>query len=451
MFSEAFDATAQPKSHGLSKSAKIVTGASASTLALGAAYYLYTRRQRLRKSNDEEEMLDLEKLKLITDDLLVDMHGVLREMAQMTQRVKAALAQKGLSNQMTDDQLTEMILQQGIQQKLEETQKQVLQKYGVTAEEVEAAQKRYENDEHIQQFEKGVEDMFASATKGKMPIIPVFEMPEALTLDMCLKILETMNTEKLARLRKTLKEFWRKHPHPVDADQAELGVGLQEANDSAEAAVVARYADIVVNKAVLHSAVGKYMTNDKAFAKEHTRLERTQQLEIVKMIKAGPEGIDALGDSTPIELIDGLSDRLEGTNEEGLTMRLLQASDDKSGVVVAITKTMKDAAKLMKPISDAIDSGKFDKRKELQFVYMVAAADSPLIQSERCKKSDIVYVLFPRPDLQQRPVACLSLEELLDAVNDEQMFSDKGVSLLRMSAMPSDNGTKSATNVADLD
>lgn len=28
-------------------------------------------------------MLDLEKLKLITDDLLVDMHGVLMEMAQM--------------------------------------------------------------------------------------------------------------------------------------------------------------------------------------------------------------------------------------------------------------------------------------------------------------------------------------------------------------------------------
>lgn len=70
-------------------------------------------------------------------------------------------------------------------------------------------------------------------------------------------------------------------------------------------------------------------------------------------------------------------------------MRLLQASDDKSGVVVAITKSnisiissityiviltaMKDAAKLMKPISDAIDSGKFDKRKELQFVYGVVA------------------------------------------------------------------------------
>ncbi|EER17612.1 conserved hypothetical protein [Perkinsus marinus ATCC 50983] len=456
MFSEAFDATALPKSHGMSKTAKVVAGATACTLAVGAGYYLYNRRQRVRKSEVERlASLDLEKLKLITDDLLVDMHGVLMEMAQMTQRVRTALAQKGLSNQMTDDQLTEMILQQGIQQKLEETQKQVLKKYGVTAEEVEAAQKRYESDEHIQQFEKGIDAMFASATKGKMPIIPGFEMPEALTVDMCLKILEAVNTEKLARFRKTLKEFWQKHPHPVDADQAELGGALQEANDSAEAAAVARYAEIVVNKAVLHSAVATYMTKDKAFAKERTRLERTQQLEIVKMIKAGPEGIDALGASTPIELIDGLSDRLEGTNEEGLTVRLLQASDDKSGVVVVITKTMKDAAKLMKPISDAIDSGKFDKRKDLQFVYMAAAADSPLIQSERCKKCDIVYVLFPRPDLQQRPVACLSLEELLDAINDEQMFSDKGVGLLKMStsAAMSSEGAKASTTkgVADLD
>ncbi|KAF4700679.1 hypothetical protein FOZ63_015845, partial [Perkinsus olseni] len=123
---------------------------------------------------EEEKVaaLDLDKLKLITDDLLVNMHGVLMEMAQMTQRVRTALAQKGLSNQMTDEQLTEMILQQGIQQKLEDTQKQVLEKYGVTAEEVEAAQKRYESDQHIQEFEKGMDAMFASATKGKMPIIP---------------------------------------------------------------------------------------------------------------------------------------------------------------------------------------------------------------------------------------------------------------------------------------
>mmetsp|Transcript_8629 Transcript_8629/g.7330 ORF Transcript_8629/g.7330 Transcript_8629/m.7330 type:complete len:111 (+) Transcript_8629:101-433(+) len=110
------------------------------------------------------------------------MHGVLMEMAQMTQRVRTALAQKGLSNQMTDEQLTEMILQQGIQQKLEDTQKQVLKKYDVTAEEVEAAQKRYENDEHIQQFEKGMDSMFASATKGKMPIIPAFII---LTISSC--------------------------------------------------------------------------------------------------------------------------------------------------------------------------------------------------------------------------------------------------------------------------
>ncbi|EER12468.1 hypothetical protein Pmar_PMAR002762, partial [Perkinsus marinus ATCC 50983] len=217
MFSEAFDATALPKSHGMSKTAKVVAGATACTLAVGAGFYLYNRRQRVRKSEVERlASLDLEKLKLITDDLLVDMHSVLMEMAQMTQRVRTALTQKGLSNQMTDDQLTEMILQQGIQQKLEDTQKQVLKKYGVTAEEVEAAQKRYESDEHIQQFEKGIDAMFASATKGKMPIIPGFEMPEALTVDMCLKILEAVNTEKLARFRKTLKEFWQKHPHPVD-------------------------------------------------------------------------------------------------------------------------------------------------------------------------------------------------------------------------------------------
>lgn len=56
-------------------------------------------------------------------------------------------------------------------------------------------------------------------------------------------------------------------------------------------------------------------------------------------------------------------------------------------------------------------------------------------------------VLFPRPDLQQRPVACLSLEELLDAINDEQMFSDKGVGLLKMStsAAMSSEGAKAST------
>jgi len=58
---------------------------------------------------------------------------------------------------------------------------------------------------------------------------------------------------------------------------------------------------------------------------------------------------------------------------------------------------------------------------------MPAHDDIPLASRPEYKTVEVCYIFFPRPDKQQRPVACFSLEELIEASSvDTSIYEGPG-------------------------
>ena len=122
--------------------------------------------------------------------------------------------------------------------------------------------------------------------------------------------------------------------------------------------------------------------------------------------------------ATAIQIVEGLSTRLVAVNEDTLPVVLMEAAERNAPVVVGMVKpNVVDITATLAPFSNTLDEG--DKLPSSpSYTWMVATEDSPITQNERCKDLPIVYVVFARPDVQKRPVACLSLEELRNALDE---------------------------------
>jgi hypothetical protein len=113
--------------------------------------------------------------------------------------------------------------------------------------------------------------------------------------------------------------------------------------------------------------------------------------------------------------VDGVSGKLQGVTEDGLPVILMEAADSALSVVVAMVRPgTVDVGETLKPISDLLESDALPQGPV--FTWMLASEDSPLTQNEKCKDCPVVYVVFARPDVQRRPVACLSIDELKSAL-----------------------------------
>jgi hypothetical protein len=65
--------------------------------------------------------------------------------------------------------------------------------------------------------------------------------------------------------------------------------------------------------------------------------------------------------------------------------------------------------------------------RDCTFLYMAAHDDIPLANRPEFKTVEVCYIFFPRPDKQQRPVACFSLDELAEASSiDTSIYEGPG-------------------------
>ena len=72
----------------------------------------------------------------ILAELTEAVHEVLTEMAQMATRVRQVLAMKGMSGQISDQEISDIIMSQGIAEKLETVQNRILSKHGISESEI---------------------------------------------------------------------------------------------------------------------------------------------------------------------------------------------------------------------------------------------------------------------------------------------------------------------------
>ena len=387
----------------------------------GAALYFLLKRSTIKDSlkEDKEQKLTKELLELVLRDLLRSFHGVLVEMASMVQRLKQLGALKGPQGAMSSDQIAGFLMQQGIQAKLDAAQTKVLLHHNVSQTEVETAQERYSEDPEILMFVHGFNSMFEEASLGLTPVLPGSEIPSELTEDKAIDIMAQIHQERLKAFKEALENFWKSDESgkvatmdPSQGPPPALAQALQLAHDQAEIVVLNSHSHIISDKAVFDSAMAVFSRRDGAFLKEKLRMERSHQVEIVNLMRN-----KNLSDAPKLEAIDGLHPKLLCSNEGDMAHQILEAAEKKKPVVTALVRNMEDPRASLMPLSLAIESGKLQTlvEKDCTFLYMPAHEDIPLANRPEYKNVDVCYIFFPRPDKQQRPVACFTLQELIEA------------------------------------
>lgn len=408
----------------------------AATVVLGgsgaALFFLIKKGLASRQGKQlETRNLGKEVLELVLRDLLRAFHGVFVEMANMVQRLKQLGALKSADGPMSTEQIATFLMQQGIQAKLDAAQSKVLIGHRVTQEEVQAAQKAFESDAGISLFINGFDLMFEEASSGVAPILPGFDVPAELTEDKAIEILTQIHTERLNAFKKALEKFWKseesKNVANMDPSQGPppaLAQALQLAHDEAELNVLKTHSHLISHRSVFDSALAIFSRKDGAFVKEKLRMERSHQVEIVNLMRNR-----SFEDAPKIDVIEGLNPRLICSNEGDMAHQILEAAERKTPVVTALIRKMDDPKNSLMPLSLAIDNGKLDSlvERNCTFLYMPAHADIPIASRPEYQSVDVCYIFFPRPDKQQRPIACFNIQELIEATTaDASIYEGPG-------------------------
>ena len=163
---------------------------------------------------------------------------------------------------------------------------------------------------------------------------------------------------------------------------------------------------------------------DGAFLKEKLRMERAHQVEVVNLMRNRNAA-----QAPKLDPIEGLNERLICSNEADMAHQILEAAEEKKPVVTALVRNLEDPKAALMPLSDAIANGKLETlvQRNCTFLYMPAHEDIPLASRPEFKTVEVCYIFFPRPDKQQRPVACFSLDELVEASTvDASIYEGKG-------------------------
>ena len=382
-----------------STSRVLVVGVAVAAAAVAAA----VAATSLAKNTKNKRVTEKATLSELTEQL----HGVLVEMAQMATRVRQVLAMKGMTKEISDEEIAEIILNQGIAAKLDEVQQRVLSKHGLSEQDILGFAE-------IASFNADFQEMFAAAAGGFIPVLPNFEIPAALgNVDKMVEMMLRMGRRKLELFRTVLKEFPIRAAEPTAVfSDPTVSAALQKANDQAEAECLAL---VGVERSAFFSSLGIF-SRDKLFEEERRKIDRGHQVDVMKLVSASAE-VEA------VEAVTGMDERMKKVTQDTLPLVLMDGADRNLCVVVALLKPEiageEQKRAVLKAINDKIpEIADQLKEKTPLFAYMSATQDSPLVQHEKCADKDVVYVVFAGTDVVRRPVACLSNDELLFALAD---------------------------------
>lgn len=413
--------------------------ASAAIAGAGiATYYFLSRSEaRVEVRSDEPVRISRELLIEILKELLREFHGIFIELAGMVQRLKQLGALRSAEGPLSTKEIASFLMQQGVQAKLDAAQNRVLSSHGLTQSQIEAAQTKYAEDSEIQTFINGFAEMFEEASSGVSPILPGLSIPESLTEDKALEILSLIHQERVRGFKIALERFWASdearniaaNSNPSQGPPPALAQALQVVHDQAESVVLQQHVEIVGDKATFDSAMAVFSrSTDGAFVREKLRMERTHQVEIVNLMR----NRDTKESPRFDEPLEGLNERLQCSNEGDMAHQILEAAEAKKPVVAALVRNMKEPKQALAAISNALENGSLNHLVErgAVFLYMPAHDDIPLADRPEYKEVEVCYIFFPRPDKQQRPIACFTLAELIEASTvDETIYEGPGAAV----------------------
>merc|ERR1719326_808826 len=207
------------------------------SVALAAGWWL----TRPGLPGGRKAALTEEELVKVLHALSEEFFGIFSEMAQVVQSMTKKL--EAAQSKLTPEQFAEILMQRGLQEKLEAAQDQVFTKLEVRATDVEAAQEAMADSPAVQVYIDGLAKMHDDCFRGVLPLMPGVEVPASLTPAVLLQHVERICEEKHRRISAAVKGWYAENGTP-EAGKApaipppQLTQAIQEAYDASEACVL---------------------------------------------------------------------------------------------------------------------------------------------------------------------------------------------------------------------
>ncbi|SCM26925.1 conserved Plasmodium protein, unknown function [Plasmodium berghei] len=235
---------------------------------------LFKRKRKIVKDN----------ILLILRHLCFEIYKVLNESSKTTKQVYDMI--KSDPNAAIDvSKLEEAILNQGYKKKIEDVEKQVLDKFNVTADDFYDELKNYDKDADVQKSLNSIKKMYNESLLGFAPKLPSID--ENISKDVIINLTNLIYKEKRKIYKDKIDSMIKKN-EDFDADvtfsDPEFFDKLQKSTEHVEEQIINENSDIIPNLFTFKYLVN-YYSNDITFVQKKKYLESKHGEKMIKILK----------------------------------------------------------------------------------------------------------------------------------------------------------------------
>uniref|UniRef100_A0A0G4HQC3 Transmembrane protein n=1 Tax=Chromera velia CCMP2878 TaxID=1169474 RepID=A0A0G4HQC3_9ALVE len=309
-------------------------------VGLGVLWYLTSERKGGRGG-----ALSRDSLVQVLKELSRELHSVLTEVAQICVNIDKSLRAKNLQKSLSQEQLEGLLMQQGIQERLEEASRRVYERHNTDELSVASAGKKFEKDGEVKDLEDGLRTMYKDALSGTLPVMPGLTLPEGLTPASAMRVSIELQAEKLQRFQDVFKSLPQEERKggASHAPNPQLTQLLIKAAEAAETAVMERNSKLLEAGGLptWQSAVALFSKDDE-WREKKAKMDELHQQRVVRMMREarGEEGGEAVSVGGNAGVVGPLSldPKLQQTLAEELPLRLKSCEDAQTTTVVLVTR-----------------------------------------------------------------------------------------------------------------
>lgn len=267
-------------------------------------------------------------------EICEDFHAIFTELAQVSRNVIRAMQDQGFQKPVPREQVEAMLMQQMFRERLTVAEAAVLARKRISKESLERACDLYKDkNESVQVYTDGLKAMYRDAVDGELPMLPGMTLPDEVTEDKILLVLEQIHNAKQARFQEVLRTGT---VSDSSTPSSPLAKQLQECNKKAEEEILAKAEHAGLNEKILLHAVAVFSRRPQFRLKKQLLDEMHTETIMALMNKrkkmASPKQQRPAADSC---IAAALHPKVEETTGEELPLRL-QSCADCGGCVVCL-------------------------------------------------------------------------------------------------------------------
>ncbi|KYF43517.1 hypothetical protein TGPRC2_228770 [Toxoplasma gondii TgCatPRC2] len=267
-------------------------------------------------------------------EICEEFHSIFTELAQVSRNVIRAMQDQGFQKPVPREQVEAMLMQQMFRERLTAAEAAILARKQISKESLERACDLHKSkNESLRVYVDGLKAMYRDAVDGELPMLPGMTLPDEVTEDKILRVLEQIHKAKQARFQEVLG---RGSASDTSTPTSPLAKQLQECNKKAEEEVLGKAEHAGLTEKILLHAVAVFSRRPQFKLKK--QLLDEMHTEIIMALMNTRKKTDSSQQQRPAAdtcIIAALHPKVEETTGEELPLRL-QSCSDCGGCVVCL-------------------------------------------------------------------------------------------------------------------